>query len=554
MIILDKKSYKLVEHLLTLEEPETVMTISKKLNQSRRKIYYHLDKINEALPETVEKVVSYPRIGIVLNDGQKNAFHSFLEQLDDYSYIMSVEERIELTLIYIAISKERVTIEKLMQLSMVSRNTILNDLNSIRLQLTESGRDIQLHVTKAKGYYLDCHPLSKIQFIYQLLYKMITHRTDSFLQLLREKIIELTESTELFSQEVNEFIYKQLSSAQEILGKRINYQDVQFMVATFPYLLSSYRNIDLVSSEQILLQEELEQTKQRREYELAVILSEGLLKECHISLDDNEISIIAMFLLSVRKDLDFHLESADYVSMRQTITMFIDAIARYYDINFDHEEDLTNQLLTHCKALRYRKIYGISSVNPLTNDIKCQYSELFDVTKSFVFVLEDAWDITLNDDDVAYIAIHLGGELRRKKSITTQKKNVVLVCDEGVGVQKLLMRQCKEYLKNAQIKAVFTIEQFYSVVDIMMTDMVISTNDSLESPFPMLVVNPIMSEDDIIKLIRFSNNRGKEGDIQFSQKLENCLKNYIADDKERYALKIQLEKIVSQELLDGSNL
>lgn len=31
----------------------------KKLKQSRRKIYYHLDKINDDLPDGIEKIVSY---------------------------------------------------------------------------------------------------------------------------------------------------------------------------------------------------------------------------------------------------------------------------------------------------------------------------------------------------------------------------------------------------------------------------------------------------------------------------------------------------------------
>lgn len=44
MFLLDKKSHGLVKYLLQLDEPETVMAISKVLNQSRRKIYYHLEK------------------------------------------------------------------------------------------------------------------------------------------------------------------------------------------------------------------------------------------------------------------------------------------------------------------------------------------------------------------------------------------------------------------------------------------------------------------------------------------------------------------------------
>lgn len=71
MIILDKKSYDLLSYLMSLNEPETIMAMSKKLKQSRRKIYYHLDKINDDLPDGIEKIVSYPRVGVILNEEQK---------------------------------------------------------------------------------------------------------------------------------------------------------------------------------------------------------------------------------------------------------------------------------------------------------------------------------------------------------------------------------------------------------------------------------------------------------------------------------------------------
>ena len=54
MIILDKKSYDLLSYLMSLNEPETIMAMSKKLKQSRRKIYYHLDKINDVITVRVK--------------------------------------------------------------------------------------------------------------------------------------------------------------------------------------------------------------------------------------------------------------------------------------------------------------------------------------------------------------------------------------------------------------------------------------------------------------------------------------------------------------------
>ena len=48
-MVLDKTSCELLMYLLDQESPKTIMTISKDLGQSRRKVYYLVDKINDAL-------------------------------------------------------------------------------------------------------------------------------------------------------------------------------------------------------------------------------------------------------------------------------------------------------------------------------------------------------------------------------------------------------------------------------------------------------------------------------------------------------------------------
>lgn len=76
-MLLDKSSCALLRYLIGLQEPETIMAISKGLQQSRRKIYYHLEKINDALPTTVESIESLPRLGIRLTEAQKLACRDF---------------------------------------------------------------------------------------------------------------------------------------------------------------------------------------------------------------------------------------------------------------------------------------------------------------------------------------------------------------------------------------------------------------------------------------------------------------------------------------------
>lgn len=549
MIILDRNSYDLLSYLIKLEEPETVMSISKVLNQSRRKVYYHLDKINEALPPEIPKIISYPRIGILLSSQQKAACRTLLADLDDYSYVMSIQERMLLSITYIAIAKDRVTIEKLMQINAVSRNTILNDLNELRQRLSFEPYSIKLQATKSKGYYLDCHPLSKIQYLNKLLHTIYTDSNPNFIAMMRDKLRDFADLSSYFSDDISSFIRGELQVSQALLGKKINSQDIRFMVATLPYQLLSYQNLGLSEREQRDLLSEFSPIKERKEYEIAKHLNENLKREFHIELDEIETSLIAVLLLSYRKDRDMHLESHDYDDMRRVLSYFIDAFELDYHVCFKHKRLLLNQLLTHCKALLFRKAYGIVSNNPLTDQIKVKYADLFAMTKVCLSILENAWSIKMNDDDIAYITIHIGGELVHSETKPTPPAVLTLVCDEGIGVQKLFMQQCKQYLPHSKIEAVLTSEQFYSIADIMAVDLVISTNDSLDTQLPTLFVHSILRDDDAIKLIRFAKQRGQTGQDDFDKKLETYIRHYVKNDSDCYVLKTKIEGLINEELL-----
>lgn len=549
MIILDRNSYDLLSYLIKLEEPETVMSISKVLNQSRRKVYYHLDKINEALPSEIPKIISYPRIGILLSSQQKAACRTLLADLDDYSYVMSIQERMLLSITYIAIAKDRVTIEKLMQINAVSRNTILNDLNELRQRLSFEPYSIKLQATKSKGYYLDCHPLSKIQYLNKLLHTIYTESNPNFIAMMRDKLRDFADLSSYFSDDISSFIRGELQVSQALLGKKINSQDIRFMVATLPYQLLSYQNLGLSEREQRDLLSEFSPIKERKEYEIARHLNENLKREFHLELDEIETSLIAVLLLSYRKDRDMHLESHDYDDMRRVLSYFIDAFELDYHVCFKHKQLLLNQLLTHCKALLFRKAYGIVSNNPLTDQIKDKYADLFAMTKVCLSILENAWSIKMNDDDIAYITIHIGGELVHSETKPTPPTVLTLVCDEGIGVQKLFMQQCKQYLPHSKIEAVLTSEQFYSVADIMAVDLVISTNDSLDTQLPTLFVHSILRDDDAIKLIRFAKQRGQTGQDDFDKKLETYIRHYVKNDSDCYVLKTKIEGLINEELL-----
>ncbi|MGT2929071.1 BglG family transcription antiterminator [Streptococcus dentasini] len=553
MIFLDKRSYALLNYLLKLEEPETIMDISKALNQSRRKIYYHLNKINEALPLGVDKIVSYPRIGIVLNAQQKMACRDLMSQLDDYSYVMSVEERQQLILLYISVASARVTIDRIMSLTDVSRNTVLNDLQEIRQQLADDTFGINLQVGKSEGYFLACPALIKIQFSYKLLQTIIYKGSEAFKDIVYLKIKEYSPNNLYFSEKMRDYLSEQVERLSDKLGKKVNRYDRQFMARALPYLLSAYRNMVLSEEDKLAFKREFTLARERKEYSLVQDLADGVYQTFNLRLDELEKSIVALLILSFRKDRDEHADSHDYDDMRQQLDLFLKKFETlYYYDGFEHRELLLDQLVAHCKSMLYRKTFNIPSINPLTKQIKATYGQLFAQTKSCADILERAWIISLTDDDIAYLTVHLGGELERENQTEARfdKVRVTLVCDDGVGVQRFFLCQCQRLLPHTQIEAVFTSEQFHSIHDLLTSSFVITTTDStvLESPVPVLQVHAILTDEDSVRMIRFI--RGEhEKDSSLEETLRASVHPYVKDSKDAYALVKEIEKIFYQELL-----
>ena len=549
-MVLDKTSCELLMYLLDQESPKTIMTISKDLGQSRRKVYYHVDKINDALGNPEHHLVSLPRIGIYLTEEQRLACQQLLSEVDSYDYVMSGEERMQMMLFWIGISKERITVEKLMELTEVSRNTVLNDLNTIRYQLSLEQYQVTLQVSKSQGYYLSAHPLNRIQHLQSLLYHILMEGNGAFVTILEDKIKDRFQGELLLSRQMHQFLKEQVPLVEQDLGKKINHHEVTFMLRVLPYLLLSCDNITRHQEKHQDIDQDFSLIRKRIEYRVSERLSERLFETFEISLSELEISLLAILLLSYRKDRDVHAESEDFHQLKVTLEEFIWYFESQTKMEIENKEDLLRNLLIHCKALLFRKTYGIFSKNPLTKQIRSKYSDLFVITKKCAEILEEAWFVHLTDDEIAYLTIHVGGFLKYTPSSQNTTKKIYLVCDEGVGVSKLLLKQCRFYLPNEQIGAVFTTEQFKSVEDIALVDLVITTNDELESRFPVLKVNPILEAEDILRIVDYLKNKvfRKDG-RSFSENLSTIISTYIPDKRAATKLQQEIQSLINQELL-----
>lgn len=505
-MVLDKASCDLLQYLMDQETSKTIMAISKDLKESRRKIYYHIDKINAALVDEALHIISIPRIGIHLTEEQRDACCKLLSEVDSYDYIMSAHERMMIMLLWIGISKERITIEKLIELTEVSRNTVHNDLNSIRYQLTLEQYQVTLQVSKSQGYHLHAHPLNKIQYLQSLLYHIFMEENATFVSILEDKMKERLDDECLLSVEMNQFFKEQVPLVEQDLGKKINHHEITFMLQVLPYLLLSCHNVEQYQERHQDIEKEFSLIRKRIEYQVSKKLGERLFQKFEISLSGLEVSLVAVLLLSYRKDLDIHAESDDFRQLKLALEEFIWYFESQIRMEIENKDDLLRNLMIHCKALLFRKTYGIFSKNPLTKQIRSKYGELFLVTRKSAEILEGAWFIRLTDDDIAYLTIH--------------------------------------------IDTVFTTEQFKSVEDIAQVDVVITTNDDLDSRFPILRVNPILEAEDILKMLDYlKHNIFRNESKSFSENLSSLISSYIVDSKLASKFQEEVQTLINQEIV-----
>ncbi|ELK3068698.1 BglG family transcription antiterminator, partial [Listeria monocytogenes] len=160
----------------------------------------------------------------------------------------------------------------------------------------------------------------------------------------------------------------------------------------------------------------------------------------------------------------------------------------------NYDKSLLDDLTTHMKSAINRLKLGMHFKNPYLSKIKQNFPQAFEEALYFKAKFEQKYDVQVNEDETAYIALHFEAYKERSRSFPDQIR-VVLVCSTGLGSSRLLAARIKKYFP------MITIEKILSVQALMETevdvDLVISTIYLELEDIPSIVVSPMMSKADL---------------------------------------------------------
>lgn len=122
--------------------------------------------------------------------------------------------------------------------------------------------------------------------------------------------------------------------------------------------------------------------------------------------------------------------------LEKTIGSEIVQLVEYYvkKINSLYMIDLSNESFTtpfslHLKNLLFRARAGRYTSNPMAEAIKLNSPIVFDIAIYIGLDLIERYDITINEDETAFLAIHIGSEIERQ-NVNKSKIPSILLCPD----------------------------------------------------------------------------------------------------------------------------
>lgn len=443
---------------------------------------YLKNKNVKATIEVKNKIITINMLkDIKLEDLVEINYHDF------YSDRISNEERILLILSDLCWSDGYLTIQDLADKYFVSRGTINSDIVSIKEYCDKNG--INFVSARGKGIGIDEDEKNRRKYLASII--------KEFAYLNQKINLDMSIYGQWFDLDEINKIQAIVNEVDEIFN--VSLTDVAYE-ALIVHIALSIERFKGGNNDEELPSEELENIDSLQ-YKISSTLVEMINEEFNISLGENEIYYIAVHtaaksgvIVAQEKRGDNFLE---YYCLR-----LINNVGLLLNVDLSNDKHLFNSLFQHLCACEYRNRNNISLDNPLKDELKNNYKDLFEIVKAVIIDVNEPDVIIPSDDEIAYVMLHFCTAIKRDiKQIKPLR--VLVVCATGIGTAELLSLGLKENF-NFEIVDKLAKHQLKDEKYLNDVDLIISTVP-LKSRIPSVVVSPILKEKDIIDIKHFIN-------------------------------------------------
>jgi len=254
------------------------------------------------------------------------------------------------------------------------------------------------------------------------------------------------------------------------------------------------------------------------EYELSKKVIKRLEDYFQIVFSAGEIYEMTLLLISRATSLNYETITMDNLALFigqdciDLIHELINSISSYYYINL-YEPEFFVRFALHIKNLLIRSQNNCFSKNPLTNNIKVSCPLIYDDAVVLSSIIKERTGISINEDEIAYIAFHIGSALEAQKELAS-RLSTIIYCPNYYNMGTRLYDTLNSRF-NADLLIANIVTEESKLAKITKCDLIIATvpfNTLL--PIPHIQVQPFLRESDIQTIYQ------KITEIKFSKKRE----------------------------------
>ncbi|MBS1896784.1 PRD domain-containing protein [uncultured Microbacterium sp.] len=165
-----------------------------------------------------------------------------------------------------------------------------------------------------------------------------------------------------------------------------------------------------------------------------------------------------------------------------------------YQVDLD-DDAFVLRLALHVQNLLRRVQEESRTRNPLTRSLKSAYPMLFEVAVSVVSGLQERLGLRADDDEIAYVAMHIGGRLERSRRAETLL-TATIVCPGYYELHEVLRSRVDHSLGQG-IEVVRVITAMDPGEDEIDTDLVLSTVPLPGAAERVVLIQPFLTEADV---------------------------------------------------------
>jgi mannitol operon transcriptional antiterminator len=187
----------------------------------------------------------------------------------------------------------------------------------------------------------------------------------------------------------------------------------------------------------------------------------------------------------------------------ELVDRLIEAAAARLHAALGDDDLLRANLTEHVRRLRVRLRYGLPVSNPLRDEVRRRYPDVYAVAADILGELGQVEGMGIPVEEVGFLTMYLAGSLERHR--LQPKVRVTVVCPAGMATVWILVSRLLAEFPQVEVAQVFSKTAFEGASDMVPTDLMISTVplEGFAGDVPAVVVNPLLLERDIRHLTRY---------------------------------------------------